>query len=113
MEEGCAVVGDAAAGGCDAEMAAAMGGFDGPADGYAVAFGNHINERELEIGEGSDIGFVEGFETGWADEYGVGVREAVRLALGAEHFIDGGGVFLIPDFFKPAADQMFVGFRHK
>lgn len=40
------------------------------------------------------------------------VGETIRFAIQAEHGIDGGFIFSVPHFLKPAAGKLFTCFRH-
>ena len=89
-------------GGGKAEVGAGVGPGAGPADGDAVSFGDQVVEVDVETAKCAAEGAVDGFETGRADKDGVGLGEAVDLALRVKEFVDGRFPALVPGFFKPA-----------
>ena len=79
--------------------------FGEPVDARQVAFGQGKDRGDFEIGENRAQTVVKSFEFGGAANDFVAI---VNYAIGSEELRDGVAVALVPDFFKPADDQLFV-----
>src|SRR5260370_19653635 len=76
-----------------------------PVDASQVAFSEGQHRRDFEIGEYRAQAVVEFFEFGGTTDNSVAI---VKYAIGSEELRDGVAIALVPDFFEPAYDELFV-----
>ena len=79
--------------------------FGEPMDAGQVAFRQGKDRGDFEIGENRAQAVVKFFEFGGAANDFVAI---VNYAIGSEELRDGVAVALVPDFFEPADDELFV-----
>ena len=82
-----------------------VAGGGGPAEAGEVAFGEGYAGSDLEIGEFGLEAVVEGGKfVGAAD----GLFAFMENGIGSEEFKDGFAAGLVPDFLKPAGDELLI-----
>ena len=84
-----------------------MAQFSGPVDTGEVTFSESNDRREVEVGEFGADGVLETAKgLGTVDL----ILAVVQNGIGEEKFEDGFAAALVPNFFKPADDEVFVLF---